>query len=178
MATPYDRRFALRAAWDAAISELSTLGRLSYAANATDFSLFLWRHQCEIIEGTINPATVSPITAMRKYLLRNSDIDKRRELLDHIVASSIPTGTPRPPSLALLAGYQLWAKTAVWEDSHPNLNKRMKQFIRQCGWMYFPILDSSIPTPTETQDAESESVVEPIADPIEPIADPIVTTEL
>lgn len=181
-----DRLPALRAVWDACVADLSTLGRLYYTS-ADAFYYFIGSQKTRILNGSLDLVTWSPVTAIRKHLLGGSDIEQRKALLQRVVDASVPAGTPRSPILLLLQAYQVWAKTAVWDSPTMDLNKRMKQFIRQCGWIYFPALPPPAPAPSAppapvapvapAPSAPPAPVEDPEEEeywPIEPMAEPIV----
>jgi hypothetical protein len=164
---------ALRAVWEASAADLSTLGRV-YGVDSDGFCRFIFNERVILGYDSVYFATWSPVIAMRTYLLRSSDIEQRKALLKRVVDAAVPADTPRPPILTLLQAYQLWAKTALWDSPMMDLNKRMKQFIRQCGWMYFPGL--ALPTVVSPTPVEPSAPPAPVEEewPIEPMDDPII----
>lgn len=175
----------LRGIWDSAVADLSRYGRLTYTSH-DELQRCILSQRIHIPTGYVDLATWSPVSMIYNYLLECSDIDQRKALLQRIVDAALPAGTHRPSILTLLEAYQHWAKTAVWESPRMDLNKRMKQFVRQWAWLYCPALPPPalvvVPVPPSAPPAPvPEPVAEPVAEPqeeehwpIEPMAEPIV----
>ena len=158
----------LRAIWDSAVADLSRYGRLTYTSH-DELQRCILSERMLIPTGFVDLTTWTPVSMIYDHLLAWSDIDQRKALLQRIVNAALPAGSHQPTILTLLEAYQHWAKTAVWEELHPNLNKRMKQFIRQRGWLYCPALPPPTLVVAPPPSAPSAPPA-PVAEPVEPVA--------
>ena len=183
------RHPALRAMWDVVLADSKRYARVEITS--ADFAYFIQGKRLCLANGYIDPTTWSPLEAMKGYL--SGDIGVRIFLLKHAITRVYGTvWQPTESQLKeILAMYQVWSHTAIWDIPCPCLNKRMKQFVRDCAWMFAPASVAPIPPPSATIEQsmaechteltivvdESPSIppVEPIDGPTEPIAEPIVS---
>lgn len=164
-----DRLPALQALWDALVAHYTRLDRSIVTYRFDDYLLFV---ELRLRTRVLDPTTWTPRSSMRAFIEEcNYSIEPRRNLLRRVI-SRVSSTDPSDTMLDdVLIAYNTWAETAVWETERPNLNIRMKQFMRQCGWLYFS--DVAPPAPI-TPTAPTVPVVEPTPAPVEPIAEPIV----
>jgi hypothetical protein len=78
--------------------------------------------------------TWSMYESMLEFFEEFSGIRSRRALMKRIVSPFFGESVSDNILNMLLAQYQVYAKTAAWEELRPNLNKRMKQFAREEGY--------------------------------------------
>ena len=78
---------------------------------------------------------------MLEFFEEFSGIRTPRELMKSIVSPFFGESVSDNMLNMLLAQYQVYAKTATWDELRPNLNTRMKQFAREERYIR--------PTPTE-----------------------------
>lgn len=127
---------ALRDMWDVLLADAKRYARVF--VTSSDFTSFIEAKRFSLSRGYTNPTTWSPLHAMKDYL--SGDIAKRIFLLKHVITRAYGTGwQPTESQLKdILAQYQVWSHTVIWDVPCPCLNKRMKQFVRDCGWMFAP----------------------------------------
>lgn len=138
---------ALRAMWDVLLADAKRYARVF--VTSSDFPSFIEAKRFSLSRGYTNPTTWSPLEAMKSYL--SGDIAARIFLLKHVITRAYGTvWQPTESQLKdILALYQVWSLTAIWDTPCPCRNKRMKQFVRDCGWMFAPPgVAPSPPAPT------------------------------
>jgi hypothetical protein len=127
---------ALRAMWDVLLADAKRYARVF--VTSSDFTSFIEAKRFSLSRGYTNPTTWSPLEAMKSYL--SGDIGARIFLLKHVITRAYGTvWQPTESQLKdILAQYQVWSRTAIWDTPCPCRNKRMKQFVRDCAWMFAP----------------------------------------
>lgn len=126
-------------------------------------SLPRYIHVQEVHLGGVFADRIAETWSMHKSMLdffeRFSGIQARRALMKRIVSPFFGESVTDDILNMLLAQYQKYAEDALWDEPRPNLNKRMKQFAREEGYVVKPA--EPVPAPTEP-------VAEPIAEPARP----------
>jgi hypothetical protein len=122
--------------WDVLLADAKRYARVF--VTSSDFPSFIEAKRFSLSRGYTNPTTWSPLEAMKSYL--SGDIGARISLLKHVITRAYGTiWQPTESQLKdILAQYQVWSLTAIWDTPCPCRNKRMTQFVRDCGWMFVP----------------------------------------
>lgn len=169
---------ALRAIWDREIVELSTIGNLDNCVT-TDYELhsFITNERLRIAHPDYYDdfTTWTPTLVIREYIMLMSDIKRREAILKRIIkaAAGHTVVTSSATIISILQAYQIWAKNTFWDSPEWGLKMqmkqfktRMRQFIRECGWMYIPTLSPPAPAPSALPEPITEPITEPMAEPM------------
>jgi hypothetical protein len=178
--------------WDAICADLSRFG-LIYNGAAHGYERFIRDCIHDLSNGIINPEGWDLYTEMKKFISNGYGIhtDRRVALLTRIITRLYPGRATQDVRQVILPAYTRYAATAVWEIERPDLNMRMKQFMREAGWMFVigatrPVAaapaPSAPPAPVDLAPAPSappapvDLAPAPSAPPapVEPIAEPEV----
>ena len=165
--------------WDTICADLSRFG-LIYNGGAHGYERFIRMSTIDLRSGAINPEGWDLYTEMKKFISHGYGIHEGRRvaLLTRIITRLYPGRATQDVRQVILPAYTRYAATAVWEIEHPDLNMRMKQFMREAGWMFVigatrPVAaapaPSAPPAPVELAPAPSAPPA-----PVEPIAEPEV----
>jgi len=164
--------------WDAICADLSRFGLIYNGGAAHGYERFIRDCIHDLSNGIINPEGWDLYTEMKKHISNGYGIhiDRRVALLTRIITRLYPGRATQDVRQVILPAYTRYATTAVWEDVCPDLNKRMKQFMSEAGWMF--VVGATRPAPPAPAPSAPPAPVEPIAEPdptpVEPIAEPIV----
>lgn len=141
--------------WDSIVADLSRYGKV-HSSSTTGFERFIRESTTALRAGIIRPADWNLYTRMREFLTQYMDTPKRVALLTHIINRLYPGRATQDVREVILPAYTRYAATAVWEVSFPDLNRRMKQFMCQVGWMF--VVGVTRPIPPTAAELEIEEL--------------------
>lgn len=74
---------------------------------------------------------------MRLWIEIHHGVVTRIQLLKHVISHYYDDEVEDDKLRGMLIAYHHWAPNAIWDTPRPNLNNRMKQFVREVGPLYF-----------------------------------------